>query len=452
MMSFLRSIIPPSVLQWYHYALSMVAAVLFNSPSKEMTIIGVTGTNGKSTVVELIRSIFESAGLNAASLSSIRSVINGEEAVNMRKMTMPGRFALQRFLRDARSHGISHVVLEATSEGIRQFRHRGIDWDGLVLTNLAPEHIESHGSFEAYKQAKETLFAYLAATERKGRTKKIIVVNVDDGNAKDFLKYDADEKWGYATSKASASRMQSLLHTKALDDLGAEDSALLAPSSFEVTQDGISLVVSGVEITSQLKGNFNVYNILAAVALARAYGIEWRAVQRGIEKMDVIPGRLEYIQKEPFAVVVDYAHTPDALENVYKTLKPPQAQMICVLGAAGGGRDRWKRPEFGKIASTFCNEIILTNEDPYEENPSQILSEIESGISNFSARGGAASGRQLIFKILDRAEAIKKAVGDAKPGDVVILTGKGSEQWIAGNNVMIPWDEREIARKTLLQK
>lgn len=444
MLSALKKMIPESVLQWYHYGFALAASLVFNSPSQEMTVIGVTGTNGKSTVVELIRSIFESAGLNAASLSSIQSVINGEAQINMLKMTMPGRFALQKFLRDARSHGVSHVVLEATSEGMRQFRHRFIDWDGLVLTNLAPEHVESHGSFEAYKQAKESLFAYLSQTDRKGKTKKIIVVNADDPHAEDFLKYNADEKWAYAASKVSATRMQSLLHTKALDDLGAEDSALLAPSSYEVTKEGIAMVISGIEITSGLQGNFNVYNILAAITLTRAYGIEWKAVQRGIEKIKVIPGRLEYIQKEPFALVVDYAHTPDALEKVYKTLKPSNAnaKMICVLGAAGGGRDRWKRPEFGKIASTFCSEIILTNEDPYDENPASILDEIAAGFSNDKSQ-------ITNYKILDRAEAIKKAVNDAQPGDVVILTGKGSEQWIAGKNVMIPWDEREIARTAL---
>jgi len=443
MISLLRNILPAQVLRWYHYGLSVVAALAFNSPSKEMVIVGVTGTNGKSTVVELIRSIFESAGLNAASLSSIRIVINGEEQINIKKMTMPGRFALQHFLRTARSHGVSHVVVEATSEGMRQFRHRGIDWDGLVFTNLFPEHVESHGSLEAYQRAKESLFAYLSKTERKGRTKKIIVVNADDSHAKDFLKYDADEKWAYATSMAPGNRIQSLLHTKSLDDLGAEDSALLTPTSYEATKDGISMVIKGIEVTSQLRGDFNVYNILAAITLARAYGIEWKAIQRGIETMNVIPGRLECIQREPFTLIVDYAHTPDALEKVYRTVKPEHGRLICVLGAAGGGRDKWKRAEFGKIASSFCDEVILTNEDPYDEDPSSIIADIQKGME---------PGRAEAKNILDREQAIQEAVKDAEPGDVVILTGKGSEQWIAGKDVLIPWDEREVARKLLLQK
>lgn len=450
MFSFLRKIIPPSFIRGYHYILAVIAAWVYNSPSEYMTVIGVTGTNGKSSVVELVRAIFESAGFNTASLSSIRTVINGKEEMNMQKMTMPGRFALQRFLKRAHGQGVTHAVLEATSEGIRQFRHRGIAWDGLVFTNLAPEHIESHGSFEKYKAEKEKLFQYLSSTSSKTRIPKIIVVNGDDPHGRDFLSYKADKKWIYGIHNVHANQMASLLHEGVFEE--TEDVTLIVPSFHEVTPQGIRFVVEGIEISSSLLGEMNMYNILAAIAATRAYGIEWKAIGQGIEKIKIIPGRLEYVQREPFAAIVDYAHTPDALRKVYETLRNANNKsqitnnrLICVFGAAGGGRDTWKRPELGKIAGEFCDAVILTNEDPYDEDPTAILDGIAVGFSNDKLQ-------ITNYKILDRAEAIRQAIKDARSGDIVILTGKGSEQWIAGKDgTMIPWDEREVVKDILRQ-
>ncbi len=179
--------------------------------------------------------------------------------------------------------------------------------------------------------------------------------------------------------------------------------------------------------------------IAAAAALASALGIGEDAIRRGVAKVENVPGRMEYIQREPFAVVVDYAHTPDALHGVYQTFKGKR--MICVLGAAGGGRDKWKRPEFGRIASEFCDEIILTNEDPYDENPETILSDIEKGAT------------KSVIKILDRADAIRHAIRDAQAGDAVIITGKGCEPWLMGpHGTKTPWDDRKTARDALAER
>lgn len=398
----------------YHLLLAELAAIWYRNPSRGMTVIGVTGTNGKSTTVELIAKILEEAGFKVVSVSSVRFKIGDRERPNTLKMTMPGRGGLQKFLASAKREHATHAVLEATSEGIRQSRHRGIAWDALVLTNVTPEHIESHGSFEKYRRAKEKLFKYLSKTHRKNEIPKVMVVNADDASRDKFLCYDADKKITYSVKEYEV--------------------------AFE--NDGMRILTPiGMEIRSKLTGVFNLANIAAAVTLARALNIGWDEIKRGIEKVDVVAGRMEYIQREPFAVIVDYAHTPDALHKVYEALKG--RRLICVLGAAGGGRDKWKRPEFGKIASEFCSEVILTNEDPYDENPQTILLEIEAGV-------GAGT---KALKILDRGTAIERAIHDAKAGDTVIITGKGCEPWIMGpHDSKTAWDDREVVRKALHAK
>ena len=413
MLVFLKRIVPRSIVRFfgpfYHWALARLAAYWYGYPSRGMTVIGITGTNGKSTVVELLARILEEARFRVASVSSIRFKIMDEWWPNELKMTMPGRFFLQRFLARAKRKGATHAVLEVTSQGIKQFRHCGIDWDVLLLTNITREHIEAHGSFEKYQKTKEKVFEQLEKTYRKEEIPKIIIVNEDDKHALEFLKYNADKKLRYS----------------------------LKNINYIFEKDGMKIMIEDIVIKTKLSGEFNIYNIMAAVTLARSLNIGFEEIQRAISKIDSIPGRFEFIQHEPFTVVVDYAHTPDALRKVYETLK--NNNLICVLGAAGGGRDKWKRRELGQIADEFCNEIILTNEDPYDEDPNQILSEIESGIS-----------AKPVLKILDRKEAIAKAIDDAQRGDNVIITGKGSEPWMMGpKGTKLPWDDRNITREVL---
>ena len=403
----IKKFIPGFVLSVYHFKLALLGAFLFGFPgkNKELKIIGVTGTNGKSTTVDFITKILEEAGEKVASISSIRFKLGEKEWENKYKMTMPGRFAIQKFLRQAylpvgrQKTGCKYVVLEVTSEGIKQFRHKFIDFDTVVFTNLGKEHIESHGGFENYRNAKLKLFE---------ENKNTHIINADDENAKYFLDLPARKKITFSIKNIEAKK-----------------------------------------IKLNLLGDFNVYNALSAIYVAKNYGIGMDVSLRALEKIKGVPGRMEIIQKEPFMVVVDYAHTPEQLESVYKTLNPKpytlNPKLICVLGSCGGGRDKWKRPVLGKIASKYCDEIIITNEDPYDENPSQILSEIKSGISN--------SKFQIsnFYEILDRKEAIKKAIELAKAGDVVVITGKGSELWMCvENGKKIPWDDRKITKEALL--
>ena len=391
-----RKFIPIPLLEAYHYAMAFLGALLYAFPSKKLIVIGVTGTSGKSTTLDFIARIFQEAEIKTASVSSVRFKIGEKEWKNELKMTMPGRFKMQKFLRQAVQENCKYAVLEVTSEGIRQHRHEFINFDTAVFTNLSMEHVESHGSFENYRNEKLKLFRV---------AKNVHVINSEDENTEYFMRIPAHKK-----------------------------------ITFGWEQGDVNL--KNTPFTLKLLGGFNNYNALAAIAVAMQYGISLEHCQNALKKVQGIPGRMEIVSQNPL-IVVDYAHTPDQLEKVYKTLSG-KGNLIAVLGSCGGGRDKWKRPVLGKIASQYCKEIIITNEDPYDEDPNQILSEIKSGIIN------TQFPISNFYEILDRKEAIKKAIGLAKPEDTVIITGKGSEVWMClENGKKIPWDDRQIVKITL---
>lgn len=383
----------------YHWGLSNLGAARYRWPSRSMKIIGVTGTHGKSTTVLMISKIFEEAGYRVAAIGSLGMKIADKEWENTVKMTMPGRMKLQHFLAEAKAADCQFVILEVTSEGLAQMRHIGIQFDCAVFTNIGKEHIESHGSFEKYIEAKQKLFR---------RTKNIIVLNGDDPYVERFSKFDAAKKLKYGWERGD-------------------------------------MVALEVKPQLQVPGRFNIYNALAALTVAKAYGLDIMRAKDVLEKIAVVPGRMEFAQKEPFAVVVDYAHTPDSLEAVYKELKSwTHGRLICVLGATGGGRDKWKRPVYGEIASKYCDEIILTNEDPYDEDPLDVINQVEAGITE--------AKKPITNIILDRRAAIEAGIRHAQPGDSVIITGKGSEILMAmANDMKIPWSDRDIAQEILGQ-
>jgi UDP-N-acetylmuramoyl-L-alanyl-D-glutamate--2,6-diaminopimelate ligase len=377
---------PKFLLRFYHFGLALLGATIFGFPGYgKMKIIGVTGTSGKSTTSDFITRILEEAGNKVASVSTIRFKVADKEWENKYKMTMPGRFVIQKFLWQARQAGCNFIILEVTSEGIRQFRHKFINFDCAVFTNLSPEHIESHGGFENYRNEKLKLFR---------ATKNIHVINGDDENAKYFLEIPAKEKITFS-----------------IKDKEYYDFDL------------------------NLLGDFNMMNALAAIFTARAYDVDFKFCKKALEQVKGISGRMEIVSKKPL-VVVDYAHTPEQVEAVYKTFK--EENLICVLGSCGGGRDKWKRPVLGEITNKYCSKIIVTNEDPNDENPTEIISQI------LETAGERAE------KIVDREKAIKKAVSLAKPDDVVIITGKGSEPWMCvKDGKKIPWDDRKIVKEIL---
>lgn len=404
----------------YHFCLSFCAALFYGFPSRRLFVIGVTGTKGKTTVVEFLHALLEEGGASVASLSSLRFRIKDRETKNEQGMTLPGRFFVHKFLHGALRAGCRFAVLEITSEGIRQFRHRFLDFDAAVMTNVSPEHLESHGSFEKYLRAKLDLFWRL-------RPDAIAVLNAEDPAVDRFSAATAAHKIYYSREKI-------IINDRARQI-----------RNIETREQGIRFRIDHVEFSSPLAGDMNVENILAVVAFGLARHMPLQTIAVGIAHVAAIPGRMEFVKKEPFSVVVDYAHTPESLQKVYQAVGSRHRRMICVLGAAGGGRDTWKRPEFGRIAAEHCGEIILTNEDPYDENPETILDDIEKGVPT-SYKLQATSFRRII----DRRQAICEALRSAGAEDAVVITGKGAEPWMRGpDNTKIPWDDRAVAREEL---
>jgi UDP-N-acetylmuramoyl-L-alanyl-D-glutamate--2,6-diaminopimelate ligase len=404
----------------YHYFWAFFSALIFGFPGKKIKIIGVTGTKGKSTTVELANKILEKAGYTTAFLSSIKIKIGDKEQKNYFKMTMPGRWHVQKFLKDAVKNRCQYVILEVTSEGILQYRHKFIDFDIVLFTNLSPEHIERHGSFEKYRATKIRIF-------RENKNNHIL--NLDDKNVEKFLDIVSDKKIGF-TIKENAK-----FEFSALDVVRA--------TGVTTTKEYSSFLINNELFKINLLGEFNVYNAIAAICIALSQKVSLQDCNEALSEVENISGRMEIVIEKPFKVIVDYAHTPDSLESVYKAglqLKSETRKIICVLGSAGGGRDKWKRPKMGEIAGKYCDNIILTNEDPYDENPLDILSMVKSGIQNFNS--------QNLLQIIDRREAITKALAMAQENDIVIITGKGSEPWMCvKNGKKVPWDDREIVRQ-----
>ena len=423
----IKKFIPEFVLSIYHFKLALAGALFFGFPgtSKKLKIIGVTGTSGKSTTTDFITRILEEAGHKVASISSIRFKIGKEEWENKYKMTMPGRFVIQKFLKQAINANCDFVVLEVTSEGIRQFRHKFINFDTAVFTNLSSEHIESHGSFDKYRNEKLKLFK---------ASKNIHVINGDDKNAKYFIDIPAKKVYGFSVKPME--QFHRIVPSINLQIIEAKNINMKNGLSFEVGKTKFSL---------NLIGGFNVMNALAAISIAKAYGIGFEVCKKVLENAKGIAGRMEIVNKNPL-VVVDYAHTPEQLESVYKSLtRKPENQktrkLICVLGSCGGGRDKWKRPVLGEIAKKYCSKIFITNEDPYDENPMEIIDDV------YKTAGENAE------KILDRKKAIKKAIDSAEGDSAVVITGKGSEPWMCvENGKKIPWDDRQIAKDALSVK
>ncbi len=422
----------------YHYLLALLGAIMYGFPSRKLHVVAVTGTKGKSSVVELVSALLDEAGYKTAHASTIHFKIGDKKERNLHKMTMPGRFFLQGFLRKAVRARCTHAVIEMTSEGARQFRHRFIFLNALIFTNLAPEHLESHGSYENYVRAKVSI---ARALETSPKNDKVLVVNGDDKEAHRFLEVFTGTKKTYGEKDAGGAVITSegVSFNWLKPSPTGEDSPLGRPTGNglaeqSVTQPGLG---KGVRIESTLPGKFNVYNILASITYAKAIGIPTEKIQSGIKNVKGILGRVQKIEGADFSVIVDYAHTPDSLEQFYGVYAGKYKR--CILGNTGGGRDTWKRPVMASIAEKYCDEIILTNEDPYDEDPEQIIREMA---------GGMKYKEPLL--ILDRRAAIRTALQKSTKGDVVLITGKGTDPFICGpNGTKEVWDDATVVREEL---
>ncbi|MEA3248862.1 MAG: UDP-N-acetylmuramyl-tripeptide synthetase [Patescibacteria group bacterium] len=437
----LKKLVPAFILGTYHRTLSWVSAVSFGFPSENMIVIGVTGTNGKSTVCNMVARILERAGHKVGMTTTANFKIGKKEWLNDTKMTMLGRGALQKLLAEMSKAGCTHAVVETSSEGIRQYRHADINYDVVVFTNLTPEHIESHGSFENYKAAKGKLFAKLTRGRYKvvggKRVPKTSIVNLGDEHAEYFLSFPADSKRGFLVPCDAGK----VVHQKGVWEIRA--------SRVEFRPEGSRFTVGDTDFELTMPGGFNIENALAAIAACNALDVDYKTAAEALWDM-AVPGRLERIEEgQPFTVMVDYAPEPESLKKLYEVVGTMKKErVIHVLGSCGGGRDVSRRPVLGRMAGEKAQIVIVTNEDPYDDDPMEIIEDVAAG-----ARESGKRDEEDLFLESDRGKAIERAIALAEDGDLVLITGKGCEQAIAtAGGEKISWDDREVARDVLRRR
>jgi UDP-N-acetylmuramoyl-L-alanyl-D-glutamate--2,6-diaminopimelate ligase len=427
--------LPQLVVERTQPALATAASWWYGDPSRELAVVGITGTDGKTTTSFLAVAALEAAGLATGLMGTVDTKIGSTRESNDEHATTPEAPRLQAALRAMIAAGDAAAVVETTSHGLALERVGGIAYDAAILTNLTHEHLEFHGTWEAYRDAKLSLFERLAvgpANPAKGRP-KIAVVNADDPSAGLFAGVGQEagaQVITYGTDPAADVRA-----VRVEEDARRLRIDLVAPSG-----------ESRIEL--RLAGRFNVHNALAVVALGAAWGLDPAAVRSGLESVEVVPGRMERIEAgQPFGVVVDYAHSPASLEGVLELLAPLAAarggELIAVFGSAGE-RDVAKRPMMGRIAGRRCRLVVVTDEDPRGEDREAILEEIATG----AEAAGKRRGHDLLL-IPDRAAAIEAAFERARPGDVVLLAGKGHESAILYATGPLPWNERDAALAAL---
>jgi UDP-N-acetylmuramoyl-L-alanyl-D-glutamate--2,6-diaminopimelate ligase len=408
---FIQTIIPAPIyarlLSGYHYSLAFTAAFTEGFPSRKIIVVGVTGTKGKSSVTEMISAICEEAGFSTALINSIHIKIGKEQVANTMRMSTPGRFFLHNFLARAVAKECKVAIIEMTSEGARQHRHRGMDLDMLLFLNLSPEHVESHGSFEEYADAKFELGKQLVRSRKRPR---VMIANADDPASGRYMSLQVEHVIPVSLSS---------LH------------------GWEASDTGGHFPFDGTDVAIRFPGEFSISNALMAATACRALGVKTPAIVSAFQKFTKILGRAESIEAgQDFLVIVDYAHTPDSMTALFKAFE--KRRKICLIGSMGGGRDTWKRPVMGGIADEYCETVIVTNEDPCDEDPEKIAKAIASGM------------KREPLVIMDRRAAIRHACEIARPGDAVLITGKGTDPTMYGpNGTSIPWSDARIAHEEI---
>ena len=432
--------LPQIVVASTRAALAEAASWWYGDPSRELGIVGITGTDGKTTTSFLAVAALEAAGLSTGLVGTVETKVGGLREAHAEHLTTPGAPDLQQALRAMAGAGNRAAVLETTSHGLATDRVRAVVYDAAILTNLSHEHLEFHGSWDAYRDAKLSLFERLATTPAyaaKGDPApawpRTAVINADDPSAGAFV--------GVAQEAGAA-----------IVTYGADERADVRLTGVE--EDGRRLRVAyesragAAALQIRLAGRFNAYNALAVVALGEGLGLAADAIRAGLESVERVPGRMETVDAgQPFGVVVDFAHTPASLQAVLDTLAPVAAArgggLIAVFGSAGE-RDTDKRPMMGRIAGERARLVVVTDEDPRNEDREAILEQIAAGAED----AGRRRDRDLLL-IADRPAAIAAALERARPGDVVLLAGKGHEASIIGPGGPVPYDERRAAEVAL---
>ncbi len=406
------------VLNFYHLLQAVAANLRYRFPARSMKVVMITGTNGKTTTASFLLSILQEAGLKTGAVTTAYFEVGGQRTVNDFNATVVHPMVLQRMLRRMRAAGARFVLMEATSHALDQHRLWGIPVEAAVMTNLTQDHLDYHGDMETYAAAKARLFK---------KRPRFMVLNHDDEWFSYFNQFGAGEqKMTYGTDPAAECRITGATLKKSGSQI-----------DLEIDHQ------TKLQLSSQLPGKFNVYNATAAAATAYLLHVDLEHIQRGIANLAGVPGRMEEVAPgRPFSVLVDYAHTPDALKNLLETLKRlTKGRVILVFGACGD-RDKAKRPEMGRIAAELADRIFLTDEESYSEDPQAIRDMLMKGIQQ-------AGGEARTEEIADRRQAIEKAIAIARPGDTVAVTGMGHERYRIINGQRLPWNDAEVIKSVL---
>ena len=394
-------------------ALALMASNYYETPSKNLKLVGVTGTNGKTTVSSLLYQLFKKAGYKVGLLSTIKIMVDDTEYPT--KHTTPDALVINRHLKLMNDAGVEFCFMEVSSHGIHQKRTEGLVFEGAIFTNLSHDHLDYHKTFAEYRDTKKILFDQLSK-------KAFALTNIDDKNGLVMLQNTKARKYTYALKNYADYRAQVL----------------------ENQFDGQLLKINDNELWIKLIGQFNAYNMLAIYATAELLGLEKLEILRLLSELDSVDGRFQYyISKNKITAIVDYAHTPDALKNVLETintLRTGNENVITVVGC-GGDRDRSKRPVMGNIASEMSNKVIFTSDNPRTESPSEIIAEMEAGVEPQNVK--------KILSIENREQAIKTACQLAADNDIILVAGKGHETYQETNGVRIDFDDFKIVKELL---
>ncbi len=401
-------------------AMEKLAPWFYGNPSSKLRMIGVTGTNGKTTTTHIIRSILNQAGRPCGIIGTLHTLI-GDQVIPV-KNTTPDVLDLQATLSEMVAAGMQYVAMEVSSHALALGRVTGCEYDAAVFTNLTQDHLDFHQTLDNYRDAKALLFRRLDEPNPL-KSNKVAIANIDDPVGRFMLEHTKARSLGYGIENAAAVRAMEV-------EVRPEF------SRFRVTGDWGEFMVK-----SKLTGLFNVYNMLAAISVAVAEGIGRQDIQAALEEFDRVPGRFEKVEiDQPFTVIVDYAHTPDGLENVLRTAKQfVQGRLIAVFGC-GGDRDRTKRPIMGELAVRYADHVIVTSDNPRSEEPEFIIRQIMEGIQSPESRSRTET-------ITDRRTAIACALGMGRSGDVILIAGKGHENYQILADRTIHFDDREVVRE-----
>ncbi len=428
-----KSVSDETVTNW-HKVEATAASLWYGQPKRRLKIIGVTGTNGKTSVCHYVTQILEEAGKPTGMLTTVAISIRGKRRLNKTKMTTLTPFALHRYLKEMVAAGCEYAVIETTSHALVQQRIHGLYYQSVAFTNLSHEHLDYHKTMSAYQKAKEQLFAHQP---------RVAVINADDAAAANFLRHKATVKFTYGI-------LDTLRPKHALPH--PDISATKVKTNFDHTTFTLTTPHGEKDVHLNLPGRFTIANVLAAVGICLGEGIPLEQIKKTLARLTPVEGRLEPVEAgQPFSVIVDFAHTPDALQQVYSTIRPMvQGRLITVLGSMGD-RDKTKRPILGALAARYADFVIITNEDPVTEDPTAIINEIAAGIprgrlSSSQAKEGEGT---WWWRIPDRREAIGKALGLAQKNDVVLITGKGGEHVMAIGQELIPWNDVKVVKEFL---